>query len=112
MKSKIKIIANENSYRGVDVDKESVIYFKHTFSESSSIEINNFIGCIHGLMHIKKTGINADVYINDNKLKEKIEKKQLFEMKKQIKNEDVLTFFNKCTMWLIEQKSGVDIYLY
>ena len=92
-------------YKGTIEDKK---IFENSFEETTE-GIVEFTGAIHGLMWIKKSGELGDVFIKNRYIKECIEKKKYPYI---AKGEKANEFLKKCKFWLLEQISGINIYLY
>lgn len=115
MRKKIKIIINDLNnnkfqYQGIDIDSNEIL-FRRSFEESNKVIIE-FIGAIHGLMYIKKNSeYPGDVYIENIFIKECLQKRK-YDYKFVGKNcEEYNKFLSRCKLWLIEQKSGLNIEL-
>lgn len=109
MRKKIKIVV---THFGCDVYRyigysEGLPLFQNTF-EGTTEGITELIGAIHGLMWLKKNNQLGDVFVKNTYIKECIDKK---EYNHKPKGEKANTLLRRSFIWLLEQKSGVNIEL-
>lgn len=109
MRVKIKISVNNlhddiYQYQGFSEGKR---LFSVTFTDTSE-GITEFTGAVHGLMHLKKYNLNGDVVVRNPYIKDCLENKSY---KHSVKGEKASEFLRKCHMWLLEQKSGINVIL-
>lgn len=113
MRTKIKIIITDKNnftyeYRGVDMNDNEKQLFKNTLTQCTR-GATTFIGAIHALMYIKQNQLYGDVYIDNEYIKKSIEEKTYNHTPI---GDKALLNFRKSKMWLLEQKSNINIELY
>lgn len=92
-------------YRGIDIETNKQLFY-HSY-ELCTNNLTEFIGLVHGLMFIKKTGFEPMVIYTDSQtaiawFNKKCSNSSLVESGKSKKCLDTL---QRCERWLIEQKS-------
>lgn len=93
-------------YHGIDIDTDKPL-FKNTINSGRGI--CEFIGAIHGLMYIKKNGLMGDVLVKNEYIKSCVENKSY---KHQAENEKDKDLLKRAQLFLLDQKSNINIYLY
>jgi len=100
----IKVNDSTYQYKGVE---SGLVLFNKSINDTSD-GIVEYIGAIHGLMLIKKNMWNGEVRVKTPYIKECISNKKYPHKSSDEKTDSLLS---KCTMWVLEQKKILDIYL-
>lgn len=93
------------TYNGIDLETMKIVFSKQIqLTTGSAIE---FISAVHGLMHMKKTGMYGALYIESEEIKKSIGNvtKMFYDPIKDEKAELTNSLVAHCIKWLIEQKS-------
>lgn len=98
---------HEHAIQYFALDDNNNELFKNTFQNESS-GIVEFIGCVHGLMYLKKNDLYGDVHVWNEYIKKSVEEKKYNHIAKSEKGNISL---NKAKMFLFDYRKTIIIYL-